>query len=76
VARRNDPAHRALHALTERERKIVALLALGRAQKYVAYELGLSETAVSLGLRRAMEKLGVKTRAQLVALHGPVVARP
>jgi DNA-binding NarL/FixJ family response regulator len=73
VARRNDPTSRASKALTERERKVVALTALGHPLKVAAYELGLSESTVSLTLRTAMEKMGVPTRAALVELHGAIV---
>lgn len=73
VARRNDPTTRALRALTERERKVVALTALGHPLKVAAYELGLSVSTVSLTLRQAMDKMGVPTRAALVELHGAVI---
>lgn len=76
IAQRNDPTTRALRALTERERKVVALTALGHPLKIAAYELGLSESTVSLTLRRAMDKMGVTTRAALIELHGAIVRSP
>jgi DNA-binding CsgD family transcriptional regulator len=74
VARRNDPASQAHRALTELERKVVALLALGHSQKLCAYELGRSQSTVSAVARTALKKLGVRTRAELVELHGAIVS--
>jgi DNA-binding NarL/FixJ family response regulator len=73
VARRNDPASREHRALDELERKLVALVALGHSQKMCAYEVGRSVSTVSALIRSATKKLGVRTRAELVALHGALV---
>lgn len=67
VARRNVPHRGARKKLTEREACVVALVALGRTNKCVAYELGLSVGTVSTLLTRAARKLGVRSRAQLIA---------
>ncbi|MCC7540911.1 MAG: hypothetical protein IT379_32130 [Deltaproteobacteria bacterium] len=68
VARRN-PVHASEPAvLSERERQVVCLAVLGHSQKLVAYELGLAASTVGTLERRAMRKLGVRTRAQLVTL--------
>ena len=66
VARRNDPRTPDPRRLTQRERQIVHLVALGHANKLIAYELGLSPTTVAIHLSGAMRKLGVKHRAQLI----------
>jgi len=73
VARRNEPPARALHALDERERKLIALLALGHSLKLCAYELGRAESTTSMMARSAMRKLGVASRAELVEIHGAIV---
>jgi DNA-binding CsgD family transcriptional regulator len=73
VARRNDPASRASRALSEHERKVVALLALGHSLKVCAYELGRAESTISEVAQSAMRKLRVRTRAELVELHGAIV---
>jgi len=52
--------------LTEQERQVVAYVALGERNKLVAYRLGLSPSRISSLLRRAMRKLGVKSRAALI----------
>jgi DNA-binding CsgD family transcriptional regulator len=69
VAMRNDPRVPHPSALTERERQVVALAALGRANKCIAYELGLSLGVVGAYLTSAMRKLGVASRVELVRLR-------
>ena len=66
VARQNAPTAHPCLPLTERERVVVGLAALGHASKLIAYELGLSESAVSACLARAAKKLGARSRAELV----------
>jgi DNA-binding CsgD family transcriptional regulator len=53
--------------LTDRERQVVAYAAMGQTNKMIGYRLGLSRSRVSLLLRTAMRKLGVRTRTQLVS---------
>jgi len=43
---------------------------MGQTNKMIGYRLGLSRSRVSLLLRSAMRKLGVRTRAQLVSKLG------
>lgn len=74
VAIRNDPTTQASRALSEKERKVTALLGIGHPQKVIAYELGMSEPSVSQLATRAMQKLGVNTRAELVELQGAIAA--
>jgi DNA-binding CsgD family transcriptional regulator len=52
--------------LSEREREVVALAAIGRSNKFIAYELGLAHSTVRVLCHRAMQKLGVTTREALV----------
>lgn len=73
VARRNDPTTHQTRALTENEKKVVALIALGHSPKLVAYELGFTESWVSALLKSAMAKMGVENRAALVELQGAIV---
>lgn len=51
--------------LNEQESQVVAFAALGESNKLIAYRLGLSQSRVSALLRAAMQKLCVKSRAQL-----------
>jgi DNA-binding CsgD family transcriptional regulator len=53
--------------LSEREREVVTLVALGRDTREIAGELHISPETVRTHVRNAMAKLGVRTRAQLVA---------
>jgi PAS domain S-box-containing protein len=67
--------------LTEREREVVTLIALGRETAQIAEELHISPETVRTHVRNAMSRLGAHTRAQLVAIvlctdqtvHGPRV---
>jgi DNA-binding CsgD family transcriptional regulator len=60
----NDP-----RGLTEREMQIVALVLCGQTNTMIGYNLGLSKGRISTLLRSAMRKVGVPTRAQLVAKY-------
>jgi PAS domain S-box-containing protein len=53
--------------LTDREREIVALIALGFETNHIAAQLHISADTVRTHVKNAMAKLQVHTRAQLVA---------
>lgn len=53
--------------LTRRELQIAVLVSQGRVNKQIAYHLNLSEWTVSGYLRRIYAKLGVRTRAAMIA---------
>jgi DNA-binding NarL/FixJ family response regulator len=69
IAVRNDPSVPHPGMLTERERQVVALAAFGRANKAIAYELGLSLGVIGAYLTSAMRKLNVSSRVELVRLY-------
>jgi len=69
VAHRNDPAVAPFALLSRRERQVVALAALGHANKMIGYELGISVSTASVLLSRAARKLGVRSRAALVEAY-------
>ena len=54
--------------LTEREREVVTLIAMGSETPEIARELHISPATVRTHVRNSMAKLGVHTRAQLVAV--------
>jgi PAS domain S-box-containing protein len=54
--------------LTNREREVVTLIALGLETAEIAAELHISSETVRTHVRNAMSKLGARTRAQLVAI--------
>jgi DNA-binding NarL/FixJ family response regulator len=55
-------------SLTPREREIVTLIALGLETIKIAEQLHISPETVRTHVRNAMSKLGVHTRAELVAV--------
>jgi DNA-binding NarL/FixJ family response regulator len=55
-------------ALTARERQVLNLIVAGRANKIIAYELSISPRTVENHRARVMEKLRVKSVAELVRL--------
>ena len=68
IAYRNGFAASGPRGLTERERQVVAYAALARPNKQIAYELGLSVSAVGTYVAGALAKLGVASRIDLVKL--------
>jgi DNA-binding CsgD family transcriptional regulator len=66
LARENAPGLVGPRRLTDRERQVVALAALGRTNKLIAYELGLAHSTVRVLMARACGKLGARTRNELV----------
>src|SRR5690606_30669521 len=52
--------------LTERDRTVLRLLVEGSANKEIAAELSISESAVKASLQQLFAKTGVRTRSQLV----------
>ncbi len=53
-------------ALSEREAEVARLLAFGATMKEIAEQLGVSPRTLETYRARAMDKLGLKTRADLV----------
>ena len=54
-------------ALSQREREIVRLVALGHSGPEIADELQIAHDTVRTHTRNAMSKVGARSRAQLVA---------
>jgi DNA-binding NarL/FixJ family response regulator len=69
VAKKNAPIARGPRALTDRERQVVALVAVGHADKSVAYELGIAEGTVARYLHVALRKLGIADTSDLGLLR-------
>ena len=57
-----------LEGLTDREREIVDLVAVGRSNTEIAEHLTLSPLTVKTHVNHAMTKLGARDRAQLVVI--------
>jgi DNA-binding NarL/FixJ family response regulator len=62
------PAPAALEELTNREREVVGLVALGLSNDEIAEELVVSTATARTHVSRAMVKVGARDRAQLVVL--------
>jgi DNA-binding NarL/FixJ family response regulator len=65
---KEPPVSTALEELTEREREVMALAATGLSNEQIANRLVLSAATAKTHVSRAMVKLGVRDRAQLVVL--------
>lgn len=55
--------------LTSTERRVAELAGQGRANKEIAHQVRISETAVENHLSRAMRKLRIRTRIDLVRVY-------
>ena len=55
-------------ALTRREREVLELIARGRSNKRIAFELGISEKTVKTHVGHVLAKLGVSDRTQAALL--------
>jgi two-component system, NarL family, response regulator LiaR len=64
--------------LTRREREVLALIAAGRSNKRIAFELGIAEKTVKTHVGHLLAKLGVsdRTQAALLAVQSGMVAPP
>ena len=69
VAKRNAPEVLPWHSLTARESQILAFVAQGQTHKIIAYQLGLSPSAVGESLVRARKKVGARSRLDLVSAY-------
>jgi PAS domain S-box-containing protein len=64
---RREGGNGATGRLTRREREVVDLIALGRSGPEIAAELHIAHDTVRTHVRNAMDKVGARSRAQLVA---------
>jgi two-component system, LuxR family, response regulator FixJ len=67
LAGKEEVVHR-WSTLTPREREVMALIVEGKANKVIAMDLNLSERTVEIHRARVMEKMKVRSVAQLVKL--------
>jgi FixJ family two-component response regulator len=57
-----------LATLTPREREVMQMVIDGKANKVIAYDLGLSQRTVEIHRAHVMEKMGVRSLAELVRM--------
>ena len=65
--RRDRAAASGPRSLSRREREVVDLIAVGKTGPEIAEELHIAHDTVRTHVRNAMEKVGARSRAQLVA---------
>jgi RNA polymerase sigma factor (sigma-70 family) len=61
--------HARLQALTPREREVMDLVVEGKANKVIAFELGVSQRTVEVHRARVMEKMQAHSLADLVRMN-------
>lgn len=54
--------------LTNREREVLGMVAMGRGSTWIAAEFGLSPATVETHVRHCLDKLGARNRAHAIAL--------
>jgi two-component system, NarL family, nitrate/nitrite response regulator NarL len=57
--------HRGFGTLSNRQRQVATLIALGHRNKHIAQQLNISEGTVKLHAHAIFQKLGVRTRYEL-----------
>jgi len=68
IARRNPTENPSPKRLSQREREVVELLANGLTTKEIAFQLGISASTVGVLLFRAAQKIGARTREDLIRM--------
>ncbi|KQV25359.1 LuxR family transcriptional regulator [Rhizobium sp. Root1203] len=65
---RRQERRKLVGSMTARETEVFELLVRGQLNKQIAYALGISERTVKVHRRRVMEKLGVRSVAEVVLI--------
>jgi DNA-binding NarL/FixJ family response regulator len=69
VSRRHVPDDQDTGPLTGRQVAVLDLVANGKSNKQIAWELSISETTVKAHMTAILRKLGVNSRAQAIVLY-------
>lgn len=64
----DTPAAASLADLTRREAEVLTRLCQGKANKIIAYDLGMAENTVKVHVYRIMKKLGAANRTEVVSM--------
>ncbi|HJL15113.1 MAG TPA: LuxR C-terminal-related transcriptional regulator [Sandaracinaceae bacterium LLY-WYZ-13_1] len=75
LAHRNDPRLRDPRGLSPRERHVAEELGRGRTMQEIAYDLGVTPSAVGNAAARARRKLGARSLTELVTFFAPAGLR-
>ncbi len=71
VAHRNEPRLGDPRGLSTREHQVCEHVGTGRSNKEIAYEFGVTESAVANAAGRAQRKLGLSSRLELASFFAP-----
>jgi DNA-binding CsgD family transcriptional regulator len=63
-----EPGQREASLLTEREREVLGMVAMGGSSASIAAALGVSTSTVESHVRHCLDKLGARNRAHAIAL--------
>jgi RNA polymerase sigma factor (sigma-70 family) len=66
--RKRDSLHALVATLTPRERQVLDLIVRGKINKQIAHELGTTERTVKAHRQQVMEKMQVRSFAELVSI--------
>jgi two-component system, LuxR family, response regulator FixJ len=72
AARETHVVRERLASLTAREREVMERVVAGQANKVIALDLGVSQRTVEIHRARVMQKMGVRSLAELVRVVGQV----
>ena len=67
-ASRHDKAVKLVNALTPRQREVLEHMAMGKLNKQIAYDLGLSEQTVKMQRAALLDRLGAATTADAIRI--------
>ncbi|MBU6251891.1 MAG: PAS domain-containing protein [Alphaproteobacteria bacterium] len=67
-ASRHDKAMKLVNALTPRQREVLEHMAMGKLNKQIAYDLGLSEQTVKMHRAALLDRLGAATTADAIRI--------
>ncbi|NBU84048.1 MAG: hypothetical protein EBS21_05490, partial [Sphingomonadaceae bacterium] len=68
LAGRHAQATKLVKGLTPRQREVLTHMALGKLNKQIAYDLGLSEQTVKMHRAALLERLGAATTADAIRI--------
>ncbi len=75
VAHANPAGAEDPRGLTQREHAIAVAAARGLGNKAIAYELGVTESAIGTAVARVLRKLALRSRSELALLFAPFAPR-
>jgi FixJ family two-component response regulator len=71
-----EDTRKRIDTLTPREKEVMRMVVDGKANKIIAFDLGVSQRTVELHRARVMRKMGARSLAALVSLVGKLEEKP